>query len=100
MLVKKYNEDDTTISSYIENKSVNEIAKLLTKCHGNYVKFCLKDTTFFTHAFKVMFNSYLIANTSKYIKGYMNVKYCVMHVHPLKQHKSVMKDVKLNHLHV
>ena len=47
MLVKKYNDDDTNISSYIEKKSVNEIAKLLTKYHGSYDKFCLKDTTFF-----------------------------------------------------
>ena len=30
----------------------------------------------------------------------MNVKYCVMHVHPLKENKSVMKDVRSNHVHV
>ena len=47
MLVKIYNKDDTNISSYIEQKYVNEIAKLLTKYHGNYDKFFLKDTTFF-----------------------------------------------------
>ena len=49
--------------------------------------FCLKGTKFFTHAFKVLFNSYMIVDTPKYIKSYMNVKYCVMHVHLLKEKK-------------